>query len=106
MELLRKRGKEKLRFRNMSHRVSNKDFNYFKRLFLECIRENEDIANSLIEYYKRIKYFFSIIGESLILVNQLKIFSAILLPPVMKDHNRLLLVVKMVWAVSSFSYST
>lgn len=58
MQSLRKRGKEKLRFRKMSHKISNKNFKYFKRLFLECIRENEGIANSLNKYYRRIQVFF------------------------------------------------
>ena len=70
MELVRKRGKEKLRFRNRSQRVSNRAFNYYKSLFLECLHENEDVVNSLIEYYKKIQVFFfynrkeSIIGET------------------------------------------
>lgn len=70
MESLRKRGKEKLRFRRISHRVSSRDFKYFKRLFLDCLRENEAIVNSLIKFYRRIQIFFfynrkeSGIGES------------------------------------------
>ena len=58
MQSLRKRGKEKLRLRKMSPKISNKDYKYFKSLFLECIKENEDIANSLNEIYRRIQVFF------------------------------------------------
>ena len=58
MSILRKRGKPKLRFRNMSRRVTNKEFNYLKKLCLECLRENENIEKSLDSYYKRIQIFF------------------------------------------------
>ncbi|EMR73303.1 hypothetical protein MCGE09_00524 [Thaumarchaeota archaeon SCGC AB-539-E09] len=73
MESLRKRGKEKLRFRKMSFRVPNRDFKYFKRFFLECLSENKDITNSLTKYYRRIQIFFSTIGKSLMWENQLEI---------------------------------
>ena len=58
MEILRKRGKEKLRLRNMSHKISNRDYKYYKKLFLECIRENEKITDSLNKYYRRIQVYF------------------------------------------------
>jgi len=58
MQSLRKKGKEKLRFRKMSTKISNKDYKYFKSLFLECIKENKDIANSLNEIYRHIQVFF------------------------------------------------
>lgn len=58
MSILRKRGKEKLRFRIMNRRVTNKEFKYFKRLFLECLRENSDIVKQLDSYYKRIQVGF------------------------------------------------
>ena len=59
MSILRKRGKEKLRFRIMNKRVTNKEFKYFKRLFLECLEENSDIERKLNSYYKRIQIGFS-----------------------------------------------
>lgn len=58
MSILRKRGKEKLRFRIMDRRVTNKDFRYFKRLFLECLKENGDIEKQLDFYYRRIQVLF------------------------------------------------
>lgn len=57
MSILRKRGKEKLRFRVMDRRVTNKDFKYLKRLFLECLKENSHIEKQLDSYYKRIQVF-------------------------------------------------
>lgn len=60
MSILRKRGKEKLRFRIINkRRVTNKEFKYFKRLFLECLNENGDIERKLDSYYKRIQIGFS-----------------------------------------------
>ena len=58
MSILRKRGKEKLRFRIMNKRVTNKEFKYLKRLFLECLKENSDIERQLDSYYKRIQVYF------------------------------------------------
>ena len=58
MSILRKRGKEKLRFRIMNRRVTNKELKYFKRLFLECLKENNDIEKQLDSYYKRIQVCF------------------------------------------------
>jgi len=58
MSILRKKGKEKLRFRIMNRRVTNKDFKYLKRLFLKCLKENNDIEIQLDSYYKRIHVFF------------------------------------------------
>jgi len=58
MSILRKRGKEKIRFRIMNNRVTNRDFKYLKRLFLECLGENRDIVKRLNEYYKLIQVFF------------------------------------------------
>jgi len=58
MSVLRKRGKEKLRFRIMNRRVTNKEFKYLKRLFLECIKENRDIEKQLDSNYKRIQVYF------------------------------------------------
>lgn len=58
MSILRKRGKEKLRFRIMDTRVTNKEFKYLKRLFLECLKENSDIEKQLDSYYKRIQVYF------------------------------------------------
>lgn len=59
MSILRKRGKEKLRFRIMNRRVTNKEFKYLKRLFLECLRENREIEKQLDSYYRRIRIGFS-----------------------------------------------
>ena len=59
MSILRKRGKEKLRFRIVNRRVTNKEFKYFKRFFLECLKENRDIEKQLDSYYKRIQIGFS-----------------------------------------------
>lgn len=42
----------------MNRRVTNKEFKYFKRLFLECLRENSDIEKKLDFYYKRIQVGF------------------------------------------------
>jgi len=58
MSILRKRGKEKLRFRIMNKRVTYKDFKYLKHLFVECLRENGDIEKQLDSYYKRIQVYF------------------------------------------------
>ena len=58
MSILRKRGKEKLRFRNMSRKVTNKEFKYIKRFFLECLKENRDIEKQLDSCYERIQVFF------------------------------------------------
>lgn len=58
MSILRKRGKEKLRFRIINKRVTNKEFKYLKRLFLECLRENRDIEKQLESYYKCIQVYF------------------------------------------------
>lgn len=58
MSVLRKRGKEKIRFRIMNNRVTNRDFKYLKRLFLECLGENQDIAEQLNENYKLIQVYF------------------------------------------------
>jgi len=58
MSILRKRGKEKLRFRIMNKRVANREFKYLKRLFLECLKENSDIEKQLDSYYKRIQVYF------------------------------------------------
>ena len=58
MSILRKRKKPKLRFRNMSRRVTNREFNYLKKLCLECLRENEDIEKQLDSYYQHIQIFF------------------------------------------------
>jgi len=58
MSILRKRGKEKLRFRIMNKRVTNKEFKYSKRLFLECLRENSGIEKQLDSYYDHIQIFF------------------------------------------------
>ena len=57
MSILRKRGKEKLRFRIMNRRVTNKEFKYLKHLFLECLKENSDIESQLDSYYKRIQVY-------------------------------------------------
>jgi len=58
MSILRKRGKPKLRFRNMSKRVINKEFKYIKKLILECLKENKDIEKQLDSYYRHIQIFF------------------------------------------------
>ena len=58
MSILRKRGKEKLRFRIMNSRVTSKEFKYLKRLFLKCLKENSDIGRQLDSYYKRIQVYF------------------------------------------------
>lgn len=58
MSMLRKRGKEKLRFRVMNSRVTNRDFKYLKRLFLICLNENQDIPMQLDETYKLIQVYF------------------------------------------------
>jgi len=58
MSILRKRGKEKIRFRIMNHRVTNRDFKYLKRLFLKCLSENQYIAERLNENYKLIQVYF------------------------------------------------
>ena len=58
MSILRKRGKEKLHFKIMNRRVTNKEFKYLKRLFLECLKENSDIEKQLASYYKRIQVCF------------------------------------------------
>ena len=59
MSILRKRGKEKLRFKNMNkQRVSNKDFKYLKRLFLQCLKENSEIEKQLDFHYRRLEVFF------------------------------------------------
>jgi len=58
MSLLRKRGQEKLRFRIMNKKVTNKDFMYLKRLFLECLKENGNVERQLDSYYKRIQVYF------------------------------------------------
>jgi hypothetical protein len=56
--MLRKRGKEKIRFRVMNSRVTSGDFKYLKRLFLDCLNENRDIAKQLDETYKLIQVWF------------------------------------------------
>jgi hypothetical protein len=58
MSVLRKRGKEKLRFRIMNRKVTNKEFKYLKRLFLNCLKENSDIEKQLDSYYRLIQVFF------------------------------------------------
>ncbi len=58
MSILRKRGKEKLRFRVMNSRVTNRDFKYLKRLFLICLNENQDITMRLDETYKLMQVYF------------------------------------------------
>ena len=57
MSILRKKGKPKLRFTNMSKRVINREFKYLKKLILECLKENEDIEKQLDSYYRRIQIF-------------------------------------------------
>lgn len=58
MSILRKIGKEKLRFRIMNKRVTNKEFKYLKRLFLECLKENSDVEEQLDSYYRHIQVCF------------------------------------------------
>ena len=58
MNILRKKGKEKIRFRIMNGRVSNRDFKYMKRLFLGSLNENPDIAEQLDKHYKLIQVCF------------------------------------------------
>ena len=58
MSILRKRGKERIRFRIMNNRVTNRDFKYLKRLFIKCLIENQDIAEQLNENYKLIQVYF------------------------------------------------
>ena len=58
MEALRKRGKAKLRFRIMSHRVQRRFYNTFKKLFFECLNENEEMAEFLNRTYSRIQVYF------------------------------------------------
>jgi hypothetical protein len=58
MSTLRKRGKEKIRFRIMNRRVTSRDFKYLKRLFLQCLRENQDITGRLNENYRLIQVYF------------------------------------------------
>jgi len=57
MSVLRKKGKPKLRFRNMSNRVINIEFKYVKKLILECLKENVDIEKQLDSYYRHIQIF-------------------------------------------------
>lgn len=57
MSILRRKGKEKLRFRIASKRVTSRDFKYLKRLFLKCLNENRDIAERLSDIYKLIQVF-------------------------------------------------
>jgi len=42
----------------MNRKVTNKEFKYLKRLFLECLRENTDIEKQLDSYYKHIQVYF------------------------------------------------
>lgn len=57
MEKLRKRGKNKLRFRIMNPRVSNRDLKYIKELTIESLRENPVFAEQLAKMYRRIQFF-------------------------------------------------
>ncbi len=58
MSILRKKGKEKLRFKIMNKAVSNLDFKYFNRLFLACVNENPDVAKKLDRIYKLIQIYY------------------------------------------------
>jgi hypothetical protein len=74
MSILRKRRKEKLRFRIVNKRVTNKEFKYFKRLFLESLGENSDIEKKLDSYYRRIQIGFSYKKGDPITINFLRDF--------------------------------
>jgi len=58
MDSLKKKGKEKLRFKIMNEAVSNRDFKYFNRLFLTCLNENPDIAEELNRIYEPIQIYY------------------------------------------------
>jgi hypothetical protein len=57
MSILRKRGKPKLRFRNMSELVVTKELKYVKKLILECLKENPEIEQKLDSFYHQIQVF-------------------------------------------------
>jgi hypothetical protein len=58
MSILRKEGKEKLRFKKMNNRVLNSDFKLWTKLCLQCLNENPDICVLLDQYYKQITVLF------------------------------------------------
>jgi hypothetical protein len=58
MSILRKEGKEKLRFKVMNSRVSNQDFKRLKRLLLNCLDENPSLVRVLDENYRFIQIYF------------------------------------------------
>lgn len=58
MSILRKRGKEKLRFKIMNNRVPNPIFKNLKGLIIKSLNENPDIAEKLDKYYKLIQVCF------------------------------------------------
>ena len=58
MNSLRRKGKEKIRFRSMNPRITSRNFQNFKRLFIECLRENYEIKRILNQNYSRIQVYF------------------------------------------------
>jgi hypothetical protein len=58
MSILRKKGKEKLRFKIMNNRVPNPIFNNLKGLIIKSLNENADITEKLDKYYKLIQIYF------------------------------------------------
>lgn len=65
MSILLKEGKEKIHFSIMNNRVTERDFEYLKRLFLECLEENHHIDEQLDRIYQLIQvYFFHEVTDS------------------------------------------
>lgn len=58
MSILRKKGKEKLKFKIMNRNVSNQDFKQFTKLALQCLNENPEIAARLDKIYNCIQVYF------------------------------------------------
>jgi hypothetical protein len=58
MSVLRKRGKEELRFKIMNNRVSNPIFKNLKGLAIKSLNENPDIEEKLDRHYKAIQICF------------------------------------------------
>jgi hypothetical protein len=58
MSILRKKGKEKLRFKIMNNRVPNPKFKSLKGLIIKSLNENPDITEKIDKYYKIIQIYF------------------------------------------------
>ncbi len=64
--------KSKIHFRILSKKVTIKECKYIRRLFLECLKENQDIADLLNKKYKNIQVCFYYEATDLNIENTLR----------------------------------